>query len=97
MKATLIHRSKVIFPDGAILEVVLWQLPEKTSDQPHGLKYRMHYGLPGTTMVRYDNEKGKGDHRRFKDSEQTYQFRDAETLQNDFIRDVESIRGERLE
>jgi hypothetical protein len=97
MKAKLIFRDKVTFPDGAILEVALWELPEKTSNQPHGFKYRLHYGLPGKTLVRYDNEKGKGDHRHIEAREELHNFRDVETLRADFIKDVESIRGERLD
>jgi hypothetical protein len=96
MKTRLIFRDKVTFPDGAILEVVLWELPEKPKNQPHGFKYRLHYGLPGKTFVRYDNEKGKGDHRHFKDREVSYDFKDVETLRADFIRDVEKIRGEKI-
>jgi hypothetical protein len=97
MKARLIFRDKVTFGDGSILEVVLWQLPEKTKEQPHGFKYRLQYGLPGRTLVRYDNEKGKGDHRHIQDREEPYEFKDVDTLQADFIRDVESIRGESLD
>lgn len=96
MKAKLIFHEKVTFPDGAILEMVLWELPEKTKDQPHGLKYRLHYGLPGKTLVRYDNEKGKGDHRHIEDREDPYDFKDVETLRADFFRDIEAIRGESL-
>ena len=41
--------------------MVLWQLPKPTKDRPHGLKYRLYYGLAdGTCVVRYDNETGKG-------------------------------------
>ncbi len=76
--------------------MVLWDLPEKTEERPHGLKYRLHYGLHGNTLVRYDNEKGKGEHRHIGGNEEPYVFTDVETLQADFIRDVESIKGERL-
>ncbi len=96
MKARLIFHDKVTFPDGAILEVVLWELPYKAQNQRHGFKYRLHYGLPGKTLVRYDNEKGKGDHRHIEDREERYTFKDVETIRADFIRDVESIRGESL-
>jgi hypothetical protein len=96
MRARLIFRDKVTFPDGAIMEVVLWEVLDKTSDCPHGFKYRLHYGLPGKTLVRYDNEKGKGDHRHIKDREEPYNFKDVETLRADFIKSVESIRGERF-
>jgi hypothetical protein len=94
MKAKLIFRDKVTFPDGAILEMILWKLPEKTTAQPHGFKYRLHYGLPGKTLVRYDNEKGKGDHRHIEDLEEPYDFKDVETLKADFFKDIEAIRGE---
>ena len=64
MKAALVIDRKVVFPDGAILQMVIWHLPEAGTERPHGLKYRFYYGLPdGTCVVRYDNERGKGDHR----------------------------------
>jgi len=49
---------------GALLmEMVVWQLPETTADRPHGIEYRLYLGREGKTLVRYDNEAGKGDHR----------------------------------
>lgn len=45
MAAKLLYRQKFIYPDGAIREMVLWQLPRPTKDRPHGLKYRLYYGL----------------------------------------------------
>lgn len=59
MKAKLLFHEKVTFADGAIMEAVLWELPEKTLEEPHGFKYRLHYGFPGQTLVRYDNEKAR--------------------------------------
>jgi hypothetical protein len=96
MKAVLIFRDKVTFPNGAILEMVLWELPEKIPGQLHRFKYRLHYGLPGKTLVRYDNEKYKGDHRHYEDKEAPYIFIDVDTLRTDFLRDIEAIRGEEL-
>ena len=43
-KAALHHHSKLTYPDGAIREMILWQLPTRTPDRPHGLKYRLYYG-----------------------------------------------------
>ncbi|MCK4389241.1 MAG: hypothetical protein KAV83_03255 [Desulfobacterales bacterium] len=93
MQARLIYRGKYIYSDGTIREMVLWQLPKKTSERPHGLKYRLYYGLAnGTCVVRYDNETGKGDHRHSKDQEEQYHFTDVETLLADFLADIEKAR-----
>lgn len=93
MRARLIYREKFIYADGAIREMALWQLPEKTTENPHGLKYRLYYGLAdGSCLVRYDNETGKGDHRHRRDQEEPYQFEDVETLVVDFLEDIEKAR-----
>ncbi len=69
-KAKLVYRSKLIYPDGAIREMVIWQLPQKSPDRPHALKYRLYYGdSKGNCLVHYDNEAVKGDHRHLKSKE----------------------------
>ena len=93
MMAKLIYHEKFIYADGAIREMVLWKLPNKTSGRPHGLKYRLYYGLSdGTCIVRYDNESGKGNHRHIKGKEKSYQFKDVETLVADFLEEIEKAR-----
>jgi hypothetical protein len=93
MQARLIYREKFIYADGAIREMVLWQLPGKTSERPHSLKYRLYYGLAdGTCIVRYDNESGKGDHKHYGAQEELYDFTDVETLIADFLADIEKAR-----
>jgi hypothetical protein len=94
MAAELIFSSKFIYPDGAVRQMVLWKLPKGTSAHPYGLKYRLHYGYPdGRTEVRYDNEKGKGDHHHIGAKEEPYSFTDVETLVSDFLSDIERSRG----
>ena len=93
MQTKHIYREKYVYADGAIREMVLWQLQEKTAKNPHGLKYRLYYGLAdGTSTVRYDNETGKGDHRHKRDQEEPYQFKDVDTLVADFLKDIEKER-----
>lgn len=92
--ATLIFKEKLIFPDGAILEGVIWQLPKKSTERPHGLKYRLYYGPPGQRIIGYDNERGKGDHRHYRDQELKYRFTTVEQLVADFLADVDRERGE---
>ncbi len=93
MVAKLIFHSKYIYPDGAIREMILWKLPT-TKDSPRRFKYRLFYGLDdGTPVIRYDNERGKGDHRHVKNKEEPYYFIGIEQLVEDFLKDIERIRG----
>ena len=93
MQLKLIYWGKYFYADGTIRKMVLWQLSEKTAKIPHGLKYRLYYGLAdGTCIVRYDNETGKGDHRHKREQEEPYQFKDVETLVADFLKDIEKAR-----
>ena len=93
MATRLVYREKYIYADGAIREMVLWQLPDKTPESPHGLKYRLYYGLAdGTCVVRYDNETGKGDHKHIGNRQVLYPFKDVETLVADFLEDIEKTR-----
>jgi hypothetical protein len=93
MQAKLIYREKFIYADGAVREMVLWQLPRKTTEKSYGLKYRLYYGLAdGTSIVRYDNETGKGAHRHRGGKEEPYRFIDVETLVADFLEDIEMAR-----
>lgn len=76
-----------------VMEMVLWQLPDTSSDRPHGLKYRLYLGRAGTTLVRYDNEAGKGDHRHVgaDETEEAYAFDSIEGLIEDFLADCKSF------
>ena|SRR5208337_1552910 len=92
--AALVFRSKFVYADGAIREMVLWKLPQPTAGRPHGFKYRLYYGsADGRAVVRYDNETGKGDHRHVGGREKFYHFRSVEALVADFLRDIDQARG----
>jgi hypothetical protein len=93
MAAKLLHRSRYVYADGALREMVLWQVP-RTAHHPFGLKYRLYYGDPeGNCLIRYDNERGKGDHRHVLDEEAPYQFSDVDALAADFLADIRRVRG----
>jgi hypothetical protein len=93
MAVRLIYREKYIYSDGAIREMILWQIPGKTPDRPHGLKYRLYYGLnDGTGFVRFDNESGKGYHKHVGGREEDYHFRNVEKLVADFLAEIAKAR-----
>ena len=93
MQAKLIFRDKFVYADGAIREMVIWKLPKPDDERPHGLKYSLFYGLPGRSLVRYDNERGKSDHRHYEQREEAYMFSSAEQMIRDFQKDIDRLRG----
>jgi len=89
MPAVSLARAKEVRDDGSIVEIVVWELPEPLPPCTHRFKYRLYYGAGGQCYVRYDNERGKGDHRHFGDDEHDYVFSTVEQLLEDFRSDVE--------
>lgn len=90
MPATLILHRKFVHA-GGIVEMVLWRLPRPAEGKPHGLKYRLYFGRAGACLVRYDNERGKGDHRHYGTQEEPYRFVDVDRLLADFMADVRRL------
>jgi hypothetical protein len=88
MSATLIAQAKEVRDDGAIVEIVVWELAEPLPPCTHPYKYRLFFGRPGACRVRYDNERGKGDHRHCGGNESSYNFTTLDQLLDDFERDV---------
>lgn len=96
--ATLILDAKKTYPDGAILQLVAWRLPgtECVRGSTHGFKYRLFYGVPGTRLLSYDNEAGKGDHVHRGDVETPYTFISVRELVRVFLDEVRAMRGGEL-
>ena len=91
MKAKeLLYKKRIM--GHIILEMVIWELPSKNQERPHGLKYQLHYGDDhGNCLVRYDNETGKGDHRHYGNIEELYKFTTVDQLLLDFFYDIKQI------
>jgi Family of unknown function (DUF6516) len=90
MQATLIAKAKEVRDDGAIVEIVVWQVPEPLEPCVHSYKYRLYFGAEGNCFVRYDNERGKGDHRHVNDKEEAYRFESLDKLLTDFQTDIQN-------
>jgi hypothetical protein len=50
----------------------------------------LFYGRPRDERVRYDNERGKADHRHVAGVETPYEFVSLERLLDDFERDIQA-------
>ena len=89
MAARLLARIKEFRDDGSIVEIVIWELADPLPPSSHRYKYRLYFGAGGISRVRYDNERGKGDHRHVGNQEFAYRFSSVEQLLRDFESDVE--------
>lgn len=91
MVTKLLFYRKNIEPNGYIVEMKIWQVPY-SKDKPHGIKYSLVYIREGKRIVGYDNAERKGYHRHYKGREHPYQFKDVDTLIEDFYKDIEKVR-----
>ncbi len=92
-KATLALDKKETFSDGSIVQIVVWDLPVPLMGSRHRYKYSLYFGKNGVCLVRYDNERGKGDHRHINGKEEEYSFVSISSLLADFWNDVERMGG----
>jgi hypothetical protein len=92
MKAELLLDERHVLDARAFVELVVWRLPRPARASTRRFKYRLALVIDGVCVLRYDNEAAKGDHRHIRDSEESYDFTDPDTLLADFWRDVEDWR-----
>ncbi len=88
MKAELLLRRRVVVAVDAFVEIVVWQVPQPVAPSTHGFKYSLAYVVGSRCVLRYDNERGKGDHRHLDTAEEPYTFSSPEQLMADFEADV---------
>jgi Family of unknown function (DUF6516) len=95
VKATLITRLKDVTPEGNLIELVVWRVPQPVPPSGHEYKYRAAYIVDGRRIVGFDNERGKGDHCHIGGRERAYVFVSVEQLIEDFIAAVDAARTRR--
>jgi hypothetical protein len=88
MKAVPLLRRRVVVAADAFVEVVIWRVPESVPPSTHKFRYRLAYVVGGECVLRYDNERGKGDHRHTETTEEPYNFSTPDQLMVDFEGDV---------
>lgn len=84
MKATPVLNRRLPITEGRFAEVVVWQLPVPVLGSRHAYKYSLAYVVDGVCVVRFDNERGKGDHWHYGQQEIGYTFTNLERLLTDF-------------
>ena len=91
MKAELIEKSRTVIGEAVFFEVVLWHLPDPVPGSAHSFKYRLALVVNGKCVLRYDNERGKGDHRHVGDIEEPITFTSLEALFDAFQVDMKRM------
>ncbi|EFG9376767.1 hypothetical protein V5M60_005090 [Escherichia coli] len=74
------------------IRIRIWEVEPAVLGSQHNYKYSMAYVVDGMCVMRYDNERGKGDHKHIGSQEVSTSFVTIEQLLADFLADVESIR-----
>ena len=88
MKAVALIRRRVVLAEDAFAEVAIWRVSQPVSPSRHGFKYRLAYVVASQCVLRYDNERGKGDHRHVGTVETPYVFSTPDQLMADFNADI---------
>ena len=88
MKAVALVRRRVVVASDAFVEIVVWRVAEPVPPSTHAFKYRLAYVVAEQCVVRYDNERGKGDHRHFGNKQRAYGFTSSDQLMADFTADI---------
>lgn len=95
MKARELIRRRTDIADGAIADVVVWTVPRPVDGCAHLFKYRLAFVVDDVCVIRYDNERGKGDHLHYGRQEVAYLFSSPRQLIADFFEDIARWRNER--
>lgn len=94
MKAQTLVRRRVVVAEDAFVEIVIWRVPEPVPPSVHRFKYRLAYVVGQQCVLRYDNERGKGDHRHAENTERPYAFSTPDQLMAEFEADVRRWNNE---
>jgi len=95
MKAEMLIRERYVLAEDVFAEIVVWRAPESVRGSRHDLKYGLALVAKGESVLRYDNEAGKGDHRHVGRREMPYRFVSADELLADFWADVDQWMRQR--
>jgi hypothetical protein len=92
MNAKLMLNERHIISEDSFAEMLVWSLTSHLPESHHNFKYRLALVVNGRSVLRYDNETGKGDHKHIGDEELPYLFTTPKALLDDFWSDVENWR-----
>jgi len=94
MKAEQLVNARVVYSSVAFAELVLWRLAKPVEGSTHNFKYRLAFIVDEECVLRYDNERGKGDHKHVRGEQLPYPFSTVDQLIADFQTDIARWKDE---
>ena len=88
MAAELIQERRYALGADRFVAVSIWRLAVPLPPSTHNFKYRLALVANGVCVLRYDNERGKGDHKHLGEQEVPYTFISLDHVVDDFWADV---------
>lgn len=92
MKAERLLSYRQRLTDHLFKEVRVWRLPQPLPASSHPFKYRLALMHDGRCVLRYDNERGEGDHKHVDDQEHPLTFATLPQLLIEFDREIRRWR-----
>nr|WP_318381619.1 DUF6516 family protein [uncultured Enterobacter sp.] len=95
MTSVLYKKFTRYLSESDFIQVLIWEIDPPVHGSTHNFKYSLAYVVNEVCLMRYDNERGKGDHKHMGNIEIRTTFVSIEQLIADFLADVERIRHHR--
>ena len=92
--ATLVLHRRIVVRVDAFVELKITRVPTPVEGCAHPYKYGLALVVRRECVLRYDNERGKGDHRHVGATETRYAFSTVEQLIADSMADVRRLLDE---
>lgn len=92
MPAVELMNTKIQIADNAFATIRILQVDPAILGSNHQYKYSLAYVVDGLCMMRYDNERGKGDHKHIGEREYPTAFSTIENLIASFRADINMLR-----
>ncbi len=77
MDVELMLKERHAVSESAFVEMVVWRLTFPVAGSLHAFEYRLAFVVHGHCVLRYDNERGKGDHKHIRRPRNSIRFHHA--------------------
>jgi hypothetical protein len=92
MPAVELMNRRIQIADSSFASIRILKVDPEILGSKHPYKYSLAYIVDGVCVMRYDNERGKGDHKHIGGQEYPVTFTNIESLIASFQKDIDLLR-----